>query len=162
MKSHNCPCGSQNTYEGCCGIYISGGQNAATPEALMRSRYTAYSVQSFDYIEKTMKEVAAEDFDQVSALEWSAQVKWLGLAIVSTKIEKELGFVEFIANYQVDNKKCTMHELSKFKKIEGVWYYVDGKILNDPPTATAKIGRNDVCPCGSNKKYKKCCGNNVR
>ncbi len=22
----------------------------------------------------------------------------------------------------------------------------------------AKIGRNDVCPCGSSKKYKKCCG----
>ena len=22
---------------------------------------------------------------------------------------------------------------------------------------TAKIGRNDLCPCGSGKKYKKCC-----
>ena len=26
--------------------------------------------------------------------------------------------------------------------------------------ATAKIGRNDPCPCGSGKKYKKCCGRN--
>ncbi|MDD3064766.1 MAG: SEC-C metal-binding domain-containing protein, partial [Endomicrobiaceae bacterium] len=25
-----------------------------------------------------------------------------------------------------------------------------------------KIGRNDPCPCGSGKKYKKCCGANVR
>ena len=24
----------------------------------------------------------------------------------------------------------------------------------------AKIGRNDPCPCGSGKKYKKCCGKN--
>jgi len=23
---------------------------------------------------------------------------------------------------------------------------------------SAKIGRNDLCPCGSGKKYKKCCG----
>ena len=23
---------------------------------------------------------------------------------------------------------------------------------------TQKIGRNDPCPCGSGKKYKKCCG----
>ncbi len=23
---------------------------------------------------------------------------------------------------------------------------------------SAKIGRNDMCPCGSEKKYKKCCG----
>lgn len=26
------------------------------------------------------------------------------------------------------------------------------------PPATAKVGRNDQCPCGSGKKYKKCCG----
>jgi hypothetical protein len=26
------------------------------------------------------------------------------------------------------------------------------------PTRTPKIGRNDPCPCGSGKKYKKCCG----
>lgn len=25
----------------------------------------------------------------------------------------------------------------------------------------AKVGRNDPCPCGSGKKYKKCCGKNV-
>lgn len=25
----------------------------------------------------------------------------------------------------------------------------------------AKIGRNDPCPCGSGKKYKKCCGRNA-
>ena len=24
-----------------------------------------------------------------------------------------------------------------------------------------KIGRNDPCPCGSGKKYKKCCGKNL-
>jgi preprotein translocase subunit SecA len=24
-----------------------------------------------------------------------------------------------------------------------------------------KIGRNDLCPCGSGKKYKKCCGMNA-
>jgi hypothetical protein len=29
-------------------------------------------------------------------------------------------------------------------------------VVKDP-----KIGRNDPCPCGSGKKYKKCCGKNV-
>ncbi|MHC4563453.1 MAG: SEC-C metal-binding domain-containing protein [Planctomycetota bacterium] len=28
----------------------------------------------------------------------------------------------------------------------------------DPITADAAIQRNDPCPCGSGKKYKKCCG----
>ncbi len=27
-----------------------------------------------------------------------------------------------------------------------------------PKTAEKKVGRNDPCPCGSGKKYKKCCG----
>jgi len=40
---------------------------------------------------------------------------------------------------------------------------MDGKPsrLQQPPDVmakTAKIGRNDACPCGSGKKYKKCCG----
>jgi uncharacterized protein YecA (UPF0149 family) len=25
----------------------------------------------------------------------------------------------------------------------------------------ASVGRNDPCPCGSGKKYKKCCGANA-
>ena len=29
-----------------------------------------------------------------------------------------------------------------------------------PAAVTGKIGRNDLCPCGSGKKYKKCCGKN--
>ena len=27
-----------------------------------------------------------------------------------------------------------------------------------PPQAVPAVGRNDLCPCGSGKKYKKCCG----
>ena len=29
---------------------------------------------------------------------------------------------------------------------------------SSPPRATVKVGRNDPCPCGSGKKYKRCCG----
>ena len=33
------------------------------------------------------------------------------------------------------------------------------KLLNpSQPKVSAKIGRNEPCPCGSGKKYKKCCG----
>jgi SWIM/SEC-C metal-binding protein len=33
------------------------------------------------------------------------------------------------------------------------------KLLSPPrPASSQKIGRNEPCPCGSNKKYKKCCG----
>ncbi|MBM3335726.1 SEC-C domain-containing protein [Candidatus Sumerlaeota bacterium] len=34
------------------------------------------------------------------------------------------------------------------------------RLLNSPAAAGSgrKVGRNDPCPCGSGKKYKKCCG----
>lgn len=34
-----------------------------------------------------------------------------------------------------------------------------GKRAPDSTPSTVKVGRNDPCPCGSGKKYKKCCGN---
>ncbi len=34
----------------------------------------------------------------------------------------------------------------------------DGSLKKTPQKAVKKPGRNDPCPCGSGKKYKKCCG----
>ena len=33
-------------------------------------------------------------------------------------------------------------------------------IARKPVVKAVKVGRNDPCPCGSGKKYKKCCGAN--
>ena len=33
-------------------------------------------------------------------------------------------------------------------------------VVRKPVVKTVKVGRNDPCPCGSGKKYKKCCGQN--
>ncbi|MGE0616813.1 MAG: YchJ family metal-binding protein, partial [Bacteriovoracia bacterium] len=46
----NCPCGTQSNYADCCERYISGKQYAPTPEALMRSRYTAYTKAEMGYL----------------------------------------------------------------------------------------------------------------
>lgn len=35
---------------------------------------------------------------------------------------------------------------------------VNGPRIKTAPVSVTKIGRNDPCPCGSGKKYKKCCG----
>ena len=52
------------------------------------------------------------------------------------------------------------HEVGEFLRQDCRWYYVDGKLV--PPETkkneAPKVGRNDPCPCGSGKKYKKCCG----
>ena len=36
----------------------------------------------------------------------------------------------------------------------------DGSLPNTRKATKGKPGRNDPCPCGSGKKYKKCCGAN--
>ena len=46
----------------------------------------------------------------------------------------------------------------KYKNIVAIWS-LNGYTLDDKrQVKKEKIGRNDPCPCGSGKKYKKCCG----
>jgi SEC-C motif-containing protein len=70
----------------------------------------------------------------------------------------ETGIVEFIAHFTIDGQSGQLHEISEFTKESGIWFYKDG---SSPQSGTVrkpnKTGRNDPCPCGSGKKYKKCC-----
>lgn len=157
----NCFCGSTKSYEKCCELFISGKQTAHSPEALMRSRYSAYAQSNTNYVASTMKGAAAKDFNETSTLEWIKKVKWLGLTVLKSSFaenNKHIGYVEFIAHYLFNNKEQNIHEVSEFHFENDRWYYIDGKPGNPTPLAqTNKVGRNDPCPCGSGKKYKKCC-----
>lgn len=150
-----CPCGTEISYSTCCGRFITGEQIPAIPVELMRSRYTAYTQANIDYILQTMKSPAADGFDAEDTRSWAQQVKWLKLEVVDTKqINNAKGFVEFRAHYFYQHKKQIMHEISEFHLHDGRWFYVDGI---SPSLPSVKISRNDPCPCGSGKKYKKCC-----
>lgn len=156
----DCPCGSGKTLDHCCDMFISGQQLPTTPEELMRSRYTAYTQANVEYIAKTMKAPANKDFNPDYTRDWSKRLTWLKLEIVKASMENEIGYVEFLAHFSENNKRFVMHEISEFHRENDQWYYVDGKEPEKKPTfAATKIARNDPCPCGSSKKYKKCCGN---
>ncbi|MBQ5777306.1 MAG: SEC-C domain-containing protein, partial [Oscillospiraceae bacterium] len=43
-------------------------------------------------------------------------------------------------------------------KITGTHGGDDSEVRKTPRRVSTKVGRNDPCPCGSGKKYKKCCG----
>ncbi|MBX4355415.1 SEC-C domain-containing protein, partial [Mycobacterium tuberculosis] len=60
------------------------------------------------------------------------------------------GFVSFVARFNDNNRPGAIIERSRFLKENGQWYYIDG--------TRPLIARNDPCPCGSGKKFKKCCG----
>lgn len=161
-ESKDCACGSGETFQHCCAPYIVGTKQPETAERLLRSRYTAFSKHQVDYILSThhpekAKEVTREAIDQ-----WSRQSKWLGLTVIKGERGGEAdedGEIEFIARYQQDGKVHDHHEVSLFKKHEGKWYFFDVTKYRQEPIRRVepKTGRNDPCPCGSGKKYKKCC-----
>jgi SEC-C motif domain protein len=158
-----CHCNSGLEFDSCCGPILSGEKPAATAEALMRSRYSAYACGQIDYLSESLHPNHRDDHDVAATRRWAEKADWLGLEIRSTSAGGEgddAGEVEFIVSYRENGVVRNHHEISRFKKDAGCWYYVDGDapkvetFKKDQP----KVGRNDPCPCGSGKKYKKCCG----
>lgn len=159
-----CPCGSGEQFTSCCEEFIAGNDFPKTAEKLMRSRYSAYVKNNIDYIVATHHERDRDELQVEEIKAWAENSTWLGLTIVSTDKGQESdseGEVEFIAHFDIGGSKQAHHELSEFKKVDGKWYFVDGKQVHQSYTrATPKVGRNEPCPCGSGKKFKKCCGSN--
>jgi SEC-C motif-containing protein len=157
-----CPCGSQAAYDSCCGPLIKGERPALTAEQLMRSRYSAYVKQEMAYILASLHPDHRNDYDEKSTRSWAERAQWHGIAIMNTvkgAPEDSEGQVEFTVSYTENGFKQEHHELSSFKKKDGTWYFTNGKTMPKPVSrATPKTGRNEACPCGSGKKFKKCCG----
>ena len=159
-----CPCGSGKTYGTCCEPIIKGTAKATTAEALMRARYSAYVKQEIPFIINSCEEGdKIAEIDRKATEDWSKRSTWHGLRILRTEKggeQDDAGIVEFEATFtDKGGVRGVHHETGRFKKIGGTWLYSEGSVK--PMTMARegkKIGRNDPCPCGSGKKYKKCCG----
>ena len=161
--STTCPCGSGQPYAGCCGPLIDGSEPAGSPEALMRSRYTAFARREIPYLAITLHPSQRGDYDEAGAARWARESEWEKLEIVNVDADSShpgRGSVEFRAQYRLNGERLVHHELAEFRRTDGVWYFFDGKMVGVEQfrRETPKVGRNDPCPCGSGKKYKKCCG----
>ena len=150
-----CPCGSGVIFSACCGPYLAQPGSAPTAESLMRSRYTAYVRADEGYLLQTW-----HGSTRPACIEFDERMQWMGLEILSStaaSADDKLGAVEFIARYKLNGRFEALHETSRFVKERDKWCYLDGRIhaakINTKPTA-----RNVSCPCGSGKKYKRCCG----
>ncbi len=158
-----CPCASGKTFGECCGPVLGGERKAETAVELMRARYTAYAVGDVKFLYASSGPEVRAEFDEKTTRDWSSSAQWQGLTVVETEKggkKDEEGFVSFVAHYSANGQQCEHRERSYFKKIDGEWRFIDGTIETDEPyrREEPKVGRNDPCPCGSGKKYKKCCG----
>ena len=63
---------------------------------------------------------------------------------------------KMVLNVRVRRQEDVKRE--QVAKVTGESGGSDGSVKNEPVKKEKKPGRNDPCPCGSGKKYKKCCG----
>ncbi len=148
-KTTQCPCNSGKTLAKCCAPYHEG-KAAPTAEALMRSRYSAFVLGLSDYIWQTWHPDTRPELEVLGGI----NLKWIDLDILSSEagLEKDnAGKVHFIASYVGSHKGKKLDENSDFVKEDGVWLYVDGD------SKVSDISRNEICPCGSGVKFKRCC-----
>lgn len=155
-----CPCGSGLAFAACCGPYLSGERQPPTATALMRARYCAYARGDIDFVMRTQEADHEADRDATAA--WSRESRWLGFDLVKTEAGAESdqeGKVEFIARYMHKGEEYAHHEEASFRRHGERWLLVDSRMRSSTFRRTQpKVGANDPCPCGSGKKWKKCCG----
>jgi SEC-C motif domain protein len=156
-----CFCSSNLTFENCCKLIIEGTQKASTAEALMRSRYSAYVTVATQYLLDSTHISERASYSKTDIETWAKESSWQKLEIIACKNgleEDSVGEVEFKAYFK-DSKNASKvhHEQSVFQKENGIWYFVSGEIVK-PKISSPTTDRNAPCPCGSGKKFKKCCG----
>ncbi len=124
----------------------------------MRSRFTAFAMRNEDYLLATWDKTKRPQTINFS----KDETIWQRLEIVDTKkggINDRKGIVEFRAYYRLNENDYVMKEISRFKKDQGNWFYLDGAVKAvEKAGQTSDTGRNSACPCGSGKKFKRCCG----
>ncbi|MCX7157050.1 MAG: YchJ family metal-binding protein [Rhodocyclales bacterium] len=119
-----CPCGRPLAYTACCGRYHAGSP-APDAESLMRSRYSAYVRGLEDYLLATWHAST-----RPAALDLAAgpPAKWLGLEVKTRSEKGDAAKVEFVARCRIGGRALRLHEVSRFVREDGRWYYVDGVI----------------------------------
>ena len=155
-----CPCKSGKAFGECCGPIIAGTVKGETAEAVMRARYTSYVTGDIQFLKASATKAVQDEFDEDASRAWSRAAQWHGLEIIRAEGDEKNCVVEFRALYTAKNEFCNHHEVSNFVKEKDGWKFADGELIGEKPIVREepKVGRNDPCPCGSGKKYKKCCG----
>lgn len=128
-----CPCGTQKPYQDCCQP-LHEGQLPTNALELMRSRYSAYSLNLPDYIIKTTHPASPQYNENLQLwkreiIEFSQNTSFEKLEIIDFKEEGELALVAFTAYISHAGKDAAFTEASYFEKKGGKWLYLRGRTV---------------------------------
>jgi len=162
-NNETCPCGSGALFSNCCEPIIKGTRESETAEELMRARYSAFVIHAIDFIVASTHSRTRKEIDVGYIREWSETSTWHGLHILDTRtVNDNKAYISFEARFTQRGEEQNHREKSLFEREDGEWRFVTGDELKNPTVRyeAPRPGRNDPCPCGSGRKYKKCHGLN--
>lgn len=170
-----CPCRqapeskeSKLTYGQCCGPILSGQAQAQDTEQLLRARYTAFTLAEVDFVLNTHHPKTRKDVSRDEVTSWATGSRWMGLEVVQKEAggpQDSTGTIIFCARYQdkdaaADAAPHEHWEQALFERDPSTkaWMFLDARGVQQGTyrRTEPKVGRNDPCPCGSGKKFKKC------
>ena len=120
-----CPCGRETKYKRCCRP-VHQGQRAPTPEALMRSRFSAYALGLVDHqVATTHPEGRDPDPDrQRASIETFCQsTRFVALEVYAASADGDRGEVSFWARLEQGGRDASFGERSVFERVDGRWLY---------------------------------------
>ncbi len=131
LENQPCPCGRIRgkqplSYGQCCGRYLAHVEETPAPDAesLMRSRYTAFVLEREGYLRDTWLAPNCP-----ASLDFDAGVKWLGLEVKAYRLlDADHAEVEFVARSRLRGRASRLHETSRFVRVGGRWFYIDGDV----------------------------------
>jgi SEC-C motif domain protein len=120
-NNRHCPCGLDKPYAECCGRIHSGEITAATAEALMRSRYSAFAVGDEAYLSRSWHPET-----RPTEIDLDPNTRWTRLEILGKTgggLLHTEGTVEFRARYRERGHDDFLEENSRFVRNDGTWVY---------------------------------------
>jgi len=152
---------------------------ASLKEMIFEKAKEIYEEKEEEITEERMREVERAILLRIVDLHWIDHIdamddlkQGIGLRaigqvdpVMAYKMEGFEMFDEMIANIQEETVKALFHATIKTEterkvvaKITNTSGTGDATLTKKPAKSDKKVGRNDPCPCGSGKKYKKCHG----
>lgn len=166
-QNTGCPCESHISLLGrpCCEEIISGARNAKSAKELLCARYTAFATCAIAFIITSTHPRVRDEFDETANRKWAETSSFTKLEILDNVSDSDFAeYITFEAHFTHKHQRDIHRERARFELLNGEWFFVSSEILK-PQTIqydAPKTGRNEPCPCGSGRKYKKCCARSLR
>lgn len=124
-----CPCGLGAPYAACCGKIHLGLAPADDARTLMRARYSAFAKRNASFL---LASWAPET--RPASIAFPPDERWTGLTVgpatpdPAAPDDPDRAVVAFTARWRRGETAGALRETSRFRRVDGAWFYVDGNV----------------------------------